>query len=83
MTITEGKCGVSGATANPRQGVRFERTPGKALHHTAAGRIALPLRLVDNGVPVADGELVLTYDEADGMRLELGKLLGAGEGGVA
>ncbi|MBC2878874.1 MULTISPECIES: hypothetical protein [Streptomyces] len=83
MTITEGKRGAGSVTANPTRGVRIERVPEKSLRHTEAGRIGLPLRVVDNGVAVADGELVLTHDEAAGMRLELDRLLVTAEGGAA
>lgn len=62
-------------TANPAQGVRIERLPGKALRCTEAGRIALPLWVINDGVHLGDGELVLTYEEARGVQEELGVLL--------
>lgn len=83
MTITEGKRGAGPGTANPTRGVRIERVPEKPLRHTEAGRIGLPLRVVDNGVAVADSELVLTHDEAAGVRLELDRLLATAGGGAA
>lgn len=60
-------------TANPRQGVRVQRTA--ALHRTEAGRIALPLSITDNGERLADSDLVMTCDAAAELYAELGQAL--------
>jgi hypothetical protein len=63
------------ATANPAQGVRVERIPGKSIRLTEAGRIAVPLWVVKDGNHVGDADLVLTVDEAATMHAQLAKLL--------
>ncbi|MFI7009955.1 hypothetical protein [Streptomyces sp. NPDC050145] len=74
MTATQRRQSA-GKTANPNQGVRIERLPGRALRRTGAGRVALPLWVVNDGLHVGDGELVMTFDEATHLYAELGRLL--------
>lgn len=62
-------------TANPAQGVRIERLT-RPVRRTEAGRIALPLWVLENGRHIGDGELVMTQDEATALFLELGAQLG-------
>ncbi|MFD7014020.1 hypothetical protein [Streptomyces sp. NPDC059928] len=56
-------------------GLRAERAAGREVHHTQAGRIAVPLTLLRGGRPVEDLALVLTAEEAAAFYLELGKVL--------
>ncbi|RPK76597.1 hypothetical protein EES45_22830 [Streptomyces sp. ADI97-07] len=62
-------------TANPRQGVRVQRSAG--LRRTAAGRIALPLSITRDGMRLGDAELVMTCDRAAELYAELGRVLAA------
>ncbi|RKN43232.1 hypothetical protein D7294_10975 [Streptomyces hoynatensis] len=64
-----------GTTANPAQGVRIERLPSRPLQRTEAGRIALPLWVLNDGEHVGDGALVMTCDEAAELHREIGRLL--------
>ena len=66
-------------TANPAQGLRVERLSGRGLRRTEAGRIALPLWVLNNGEHVGDGALVLTQDEALALRAELDVILKVGQ----
>ncbi|MFF9690213.1 hypothetical protein [Streptomyces sp. NPDC014623] len=72
MTMTQRRRGVP-VTANPRQGVRVQRSA--ALRRTEAGRIALPLSITQNGKRLADSELVMTCDAAAELYAELGRVL--------
>lgn len=58
-------------TASPSQGVRIERLSGRPLHRTQAGRLALPLWVLNDGKHIGDGALVMTQDEATALYLEL------------
>ncbi|NSC21500.1 hypothetical protein FM076_09905 [Streptomyces albus subsp. chlorinus] len=60
-------------TANPSQGLRATRRAPVRL--TAAGRIALPLSIASDGIPIGQTDLVLTHDEASALRAELDRLL--------
>lgn len=60
-------------TANPRQGVRVQRSA--ALRRTEAGRIALPLSVTRDGKHLADSELVMTCDAAAELYAQLGQAL--------
>lgn len=62
-------------TANPRQGVRVQRSTDGGLRQTGAGRIALPLSVSRNGESVGDAELVMTCDGAAELYAELGRAL--------
>lgn len=62
-------------TANPTQGVRIERLPGKDAHLTEAGRIAIPLWVLKDGKHLGDSDLVLTHDEAALLHAQLDRLL--------
>lgn len=74
MTLTQRvRRGVSRTTANPAQGVRIERHGG--LRMTAAGRVAIPLSVGNNGHHIGEGDLVLTFDGATELYAELGQLL--------
>ncbi|MFF1756114.1 hypothetical protein [Streptomyces sp. NPDC058266] len=74
MTTTQRQTAAR-KTANPQQGVRIERLPDRPLRRTGAGRVALPLWVLNDGVHVGDGDLVLTFDEATALHSELGRLL--------
>lgn len=84
MTITQRRRGVP-VTANPRQGVRVQRSA--ALRRTEAGRMALPLSVTRDGNHLADSVLVMTCDDAAELYTQLGQALAeAGHpaaGGVA
>ncbi|MCX4705633.1 hypothetical protein [Streptomyces sp. NBC_01373] len=73
MTTTQRQRRVIGLTANPAQGVRIDRVGD--LRRTAAGRLALPLSVSNNGSPICDGDLVMTNDEATALHAHLGRLL--------
>lgn len=60
-------------TANPAQGLRTDRRD--ALRLTAAGRIALPLSVDEDGIPLGTTDLVMTYDDAVELHAELGRLI--------
>lgn len=62
-------------TANPRQGVRVQRSPAPGLRQTGAGRIALPLSVSHDGRHVGDADLVMTCDAAADLYAELGRAL--------
>jgi hypothetical protein len=66
---------VIGLTANPAQGVRIERQG--ELRRTAAGRLALPLSISNDGSLIGVGDLVMTNDEAATLYAHLGRLLAA------
>lgn len=74
MTTTQRQTAAR-KTANPQQGVRIERLPDRPIRRTGAGRVALPLWVLNDGVHVGDGDLVLTFDEATNLHAELGRLL--------
>ncbi|MFF1498723.1 hypothetical protein ACFVZR_02300 [Streptomyces sp. NPDC058316] len=75
MTMTQRRMrGAATLTANPSQGVRIHRA-ATPLRRTEAGRIALPLTVGNNGTPLGDAELVLTYDDAAELYAELGRML--------
>ncbi|AKY02196.1 MULTISPECIES: hypothetical protein [unclassified Streptomyces] len=74
MTATQRRQSA-GKTANPKQGVRIERLPGRPLRQTGAGRVALPLWVLSDGIHVGDGDLVLTHDEATTLHAELGRFV--------
>ncbi|SDL43354.1 hypothetical protein [Streptomyces indicus] len=74
MTTTQRQAAAR-KTANPQQGVRIERLPDRPLRRTGAGRVALPLWVLNDGVHIGDGDLVLTFDEATALHAELGRLL--------
>lgn len=74
MTTTQRR-GAAGKTANPAKGVRIERLPDRPLRRTGAGRVALPLWVLNDGVHVGDGELVMTHDDATALYAELGAFL--------
>jgi hypothetical protein len=57
-------------------GWRLERIPGLAVHHTQAGRLAIPLELTRHGESETHSALfVLTADEAQTLYDELRLLL--------
>ncbi|MFJ8755698.1 hypothetical protein [Streptomyces cyaneofuscatus] len=74
MTMTQRRRGVH-VTANPRQGVRVQRSTESALRQTGAGRIALPLSVSQNGAGIGDAELVMTCEAAAELYAELGQAL--------
>lgn len=56
-------------------GWRVERTSDKGLHHTQAGRLALPLSLHEGDSHCGDLLLIMTAEEAETLYAELGLLL--------
>ncbi|MEV4436400.1 hypothetical protein [Streptomyces sp. NPDC049585] len=77
MTTTQGRSreGLPTTTANPAQGLRIERVPGRRLKLTEAGRFAMELRVLIDGSHVGDGVLVMPHDEATAFGAELHDLL--------
>ncbi|MGP3950937.1 hypothetical protein [Streptomyces sp. 7N604] len=55
--------------------LRIERAEGRPVHHTEAGRIAVPLTLMRGAEPVEDIVLVLTAEQTEAFHGELGELL--------
>jgi hypothetical protein len=55
--------------------LRVERAEGSPLHHTQAGRIAVPLRLMRAAQRVGDLALVLTAEEMEAFYEEIGTIL--------
>jgi len=50
---------------------RIEHTPGSRVHHTADGRMAVPLQLSHNGEHPTDAELVLSLIDAERLHASL------------
>ncbi|MFD5231032.1 hypothetical protein ACFWJ5_21330 [Streptomyces qaidamensis] len=61
--------------ATPLPGWRVERSPGKTLGRTHAGRFFIPLT-ISHGEETAEANLVLTGDDTEQLHSELGRLLG-------
>lgn len=78
MTMTHQRRKGRALTSNPAQGVRIERQGGsrRSVRRTEAGRIALPLWVLNNGRHVGDGALVMTQDDARELFRELCEQLG-------
>ncbi|MFF7452195.1 MULTISPECIES: hypothetical protein [unclassified Streptomyces] len=55
--------------------LRVERAEGKPLHHTKAGRIAVPLHLMRGTQRVDDLALVLTAEQMEAFYEEIGEIL--------
>ncbi|WP_435127739.1 hypothetical protein [Actinacidiphila sp. bgisy144] len=53
----------------------IQLTVGRSVHHTRAGRLALPLSLFQGGNHRADVSLVMTAKEAETLVSELSSLL--------
>ena len=54
---------------------RIQRTAKTDVHHTHAGRVALPLSVFQGADHCADVPLVMTAEEAESLYAELGSLL--------
>jgi hypothetical protein len=55
--------------------LRVERAEGTPLHHTEAGRIAVPLSLMRGTQRVEDTALVLTAEQMEAFYEEIGAIL--------
>lgn len=63
------------SSAAPLPALRVERTEGRPVHHTQAGRIAVPLSLFRGAEAVEDLVLVLTAEQMEGFYEEIGAIL--------
>lgn len=63
------------SSAAPPPVLRVERTEDRPVHHTQAGRIAVPLSLFRGTEPVEDVVLVLTAERMEDFYNEIGALL--------
>ncbi|MFD9441831.1 hypothetical protein ACFWBR_27260 [Streptomyces sp. NPDC060006] len=62
-------------SATPVPGLRVERAEGSPLHHTQAGRIAVPLALMRGAQLIERLALVLTAEQMESFYEEIGEIL--------
>ncbi|MEU1457351.1 hypothetical protein [Streptomyces avermitilis] len=72
--MTKGHFTGESSTA-PLLALRVERTEGRPVHHTQAGRIAVPLVVMRGTEAVGDAPLVLTAGQTEVFYEEIGALL--------
>lgn len=66
---------AEGPSAASLPALRVERAEGSPLHHTQAGRIAVPLRLMRGAEEVGGLALVLTAEQMEAFYEEIGAIL--------
>jgi hypothetical protein len=66
---------AEGPSAASLPALQVERAEGSPLHHTQAGRIAIPLILMRGAQRVEDLALVLTAEQMEAFYEEIGAVL--------
>ncbi|MFD9562187.1 hypothetical protein [Streptomyces sp. NPDC059994] len=56
-------------------GLRLRRIGSRSVHHTHAGRIAVPLEILHDARDAEELPLILSADEAAVLHAELGRVL--------